>query len=70
MTASEKRVEVLTKALGMALDDMGYRGGGPREEDHYYCEYCKANHHDYSQINHHPGCKVTILRRVLDGGEF
>lgn len=66
----EHRVEVLTRALRFALDDIGYKGSGPRDQDHFYCEYCKADHPDYSLIPHHAGCKVVILRRVLDGGEF
>lgn len=64
------RTENLEAALRMALDDIGYRGNGPRDEDHYYCEYCKADNPDYSLIEHRPGCKVAILRRVLEGGEF
>jgi hypothetical protein len=67
---AEKRVEILTLALSLALDDVGHKGSGPRDEDHFYCEYCKADHPDYTLIPHHAGCKVTILRRVLAGGEF
>lgn len=64
------RTENLETALRIALDDIGWRGSGPRDKEHFYCEFCKAEHLDYTLIEHEPGCKVVILRRVLNGGEF
>ena len=68
--AKDKRIRNLEAALEIVLADIGWRGDGEDGSEEYYCEYCKHHHEDCAQIEHHPGCKVTALRRIRNGGEF
>jgi hypothetical protein len=65
---AQKRIATLEAALEIIMADVGWRGDGDSEE--YHCEYCKQHHEHPAQIEHHPGCKLTRLRRVRIGGEF
>jgi hypothetical protein len=67
--AAGKRILDLEAALDIVLADIGWRGSATDSEA-YSCEYCKASHEDCALIEHHPGCKVTTLRRVRNGGKF
>lgn len=62
---SEKETMTVTEALAIALEEIGWHGHGEHDRDNFYCEFCKASNADYTQIQHHSGCKVTALRKAL-----
>jgi len=41
--------------------NIGWRGSSPSRNDLFQCESCKAEHEDWSKIEHKDGCAALAL---------
>lgn len=71
-------IDVRGKLLGALLalfgrkpeDEMvGWRGANLEHPDDYKCEFCSAEHADYSLIKHKPDCPVLLARAAISLAE-
>ena len=56
-----KTLELLEK-INKAI---GWRGEGPHDTDHFYCEHCGMAHLDSTKIKHAGKCIVTKVREAI-----
>lgn len=61
-TPSEEALRALLAKVQM---EIGWRGRGAKDVDHFYCEFCKESHIDSNLIPHTNRCLVEEVRAAL-----